>query len=143
MIAGDNITVEMDMKVITEDYLTGPKGRAFYSRNAPRNSNRRNGMKGTITIRDSTSGDVPAILDLALLDGGEPPKGEALLAFVDGELRAAVSRADGAAVSDPFHLTADLVKLLRTQIAQERASAVGSQRLLARLTPVFRKEVHA
>ena len=70
-------------------------------------------MTGAITIRSSTEADAPAIRDLALLDGGAAPRGDALLAYVDGELRVAVGRTDGAAVADPFHLTADIVTLVR------------------------------
>ena len=78
-------------------------------------------MTGAITIRSSTESDVPAIRDLALLDGGGAPVGDALLAFVDGELRVAVGRADGAAVADPFHLTADVVELVRARAARAPA----------------------
>jgi hypothetical protein len=59
---------------------------------------------------------------LAALDGRPAPAGEALLAFVDGELRAALSLAGGDAVADPFHRTAELVDLLRYR------AAAGSRR---------------
>ena len=101
-------------------------------------------MTGAITIRNSTEYDVPAIRDLALLDGGSAPRGEALLAFVDGELRAAVGRADGRVVADPFHLTADLVALVRARAEQQRPPHHhGVTSWLSRLAPAVRGEARA
>ncbi|HEU0023072.1 MAG TPA: hypothetical protein VFQ12_00475 [Thermoleophilaceae bacterium] len=100
-------------------------------------------MTGAITIRSSTPADVSAIRDLALLDGGRAPEGDALLAFVDGELRVAVAQADGTAVADPFHLTADIVKLVRARMAQERAYASATSGWLSRLVPAVRGEARA
>jgi hypothetical protein len=100
-------------------------------------------MTDAITIRSSTPADLSAIRDLALLDGGKAPQGDALLAFVDGELRVAVSRADGATVADPFHLTADIVKLVRTRMAQERSPTPAGPGWLSRLVPAVRGEARA
>ena len=100
-------------------------------------------MTGAITIRSSAESDFPAIRDLALLDGGAAPEGDALLAFVDGELRVAVGRSDGRAVADPFHLTADLVNLVRARAAQERPLGPGVSTWLARLGPAIRGEARA
>ena len=100
-------------------------------------------MAGAITIRSSQESDFPAIRDLALLDGGAAPEGDALLAFVDGELRVAVGRSDGRAVADPFHLTADLVKLVRARAAQERPQAPMIPAWLSRLAPATRREARA
>jgi hypothetical protein len=66
-----------------------------------------------ITIRHSTEADRAAIERLAQLDSRRPPSGDAVLGFVDGELRAAVSLNGGGTVANPFHATADLVDLLR------------------------------
>jgi hypothetical protein len=99
-------------------------------------------MTGAITIRSSTYADLPAIRDLALLDGGNAPGGEALLAFVDGELRVAVGR-DGAVVADPFHLTNDIVALVRAQAALDRPRAHRVPSWLGRLTPAMRGEARA
>jgi hypothetical protein len=74
-------------------------------------------MNDTITIRHSTGADRAGILRLATLDGRLAPAGEAILAFVDGELRAAVPLGGGDAVADPFHRTAELVDLLRLRAA--------------------------
>ena len=82
-------------------------------------------MQGdAITIRNSNLGDLPAVHELAQLDGGVEPQGDMLLAFVDGTLRVAVGRMDGRVVADPFHLTRDLVELVKaTWRASARAAA--------------------
>lgn len=100
-------------------------------------------MTGAITIRSSTDADIAAIRDLALLDGGPAPLGEALLAFVDGELRVAVGRVDGRVVADPFHLTNDIVSLVRRRAELERPSGQGAAGWLGRLAPVIRREARA
>ena len=46
-------------------------------------------MHGAITIRHRTDDDGPAVRHLAQLDDRPAPQGDALLAFVDGELAAA------------------------------------------------------
>jgi hypothetical protein len=99
-------------------------------------------MTGTITIRSATDSDVPAIRDLALLDGGVAPRGETLLAYVDGELRVAVGR-DGTVVADPFHLTADIVELVRAQAALDRPRTHGVPGWISRLAPAIRGEARA
>jgi hypothetical protein len=100
-------------------------------------------MTGSITIRSSTDADAAAIRDLALLDGGSAPQGDALLAYVDGQLLVAVGRADGAAVADPFHLTADVVELVRARARLERPRGHGAPGWLSRLAPAIRKEARA
>ena len=100
-------------------------------------------MTGAITIRSSTEADAPAIRDLALLDGGAAPRGESLLAYVDGQLRVAVGRSDGAAVADPFLLTADIVELVRARAQLERPHAHGVPSWLSRLAPAIRGEARA
>ena len=76
-------------------------------------------MSEQITITHSTDADIPSVRDLADLDGRRPPHGPALLAYVDGELRAAVGLLDGRSVADPFRRTAHIVELLRLQAQQE------------------------
>lgn len=80
-------------------------------------------MERAITIRHSTAADRPALLRLAALDDRRPPHGEALLAFVDGDLRAAVPLEDGQPVADPFERTQEVVELLRLRAAQELLQA--------------------
>jgi hypothetical protein len=77
-------------------------------------------MRDAITIRRSTDADSDDIFRLALLDDRAAPKGEAMLAFVNGELRAAMPIAKrDRVVADPFHPTADVVNLLEVRAAQE------------------------
>ena len=79
-------------------------------------------MTDAITITHSTAADGQDISRLALLDGRRAPAGPALLAYIDGELRAAVGLVDGQAIADPFHPTAELVEILRFQARQEVAA---------------------
>ncbi len=79
-------------------------------------------MTEPITITQSTEADNPKLWRLAALDDRRAPRGPALLAYVDGELRAAVGLLDGQAVADPFHPTAELVEMLRFQARQEVAA---------------------
>ena len=76
-------------------------------------------MTETITIRPATSQDEPALRRLAELDSQPPPQGETLLAFVDGELRAALP-SSREALADPFRSTRAVIELLR-------AYATGAQ----------------
>jgi len=78
-----------------------------------------------ITIRHSTGADRKALLRLAELDEAPAPNGDALLAFVGGELLAALPLEKGGAVADPFHLTGDVIDLLRLRARQELARAAA------------------
>lgn len=74
----------------------------------------------TVTIRHSTEFDQAELARLAQLDEKQVPDGESLLAYVGGELRAALPLTNGRApLADPFHLTGDVVELLRLKAAQE------------------------
>jgi hypothetical protein len=77
----------------------------------------------SITIRPATAEDRGALARLAALDERPLPSGDVLLAFVDGELRAAVPARSGLAMADPFEPTADVVELLRLRAEQEAASS--------------------
>jgi hypothetical protein len=79
-------------------------------------------MTDAITITHSTAAESEDVWRLALLDDRRAPAGPALLAYVDGELRAAVGLVDGQAIADPFHPTAELVEMLRFQARQEVAA---------------------
>jgi hypothetical protein len=74
-------------------------------------------MNTSITIRRSTAGDAAAVARIAALDSGRAPEGDALLAFVSGELRAVLPLDGGRPLADPFHRTAELVELLRYSVA--------------------------
>jgi hypothetical protein len=69
--------------------------------------------QGAITVRPASGADRDAVADLAELDSKRVPPGPLLLAEVNDELRAALSLTDGAVISDPFHLSGELVALLR------------------------------
>jgi len=79
-------------------------------------------MEQGITIRHSTNEDGLAVLRLALLDDRPVPKGDALLAFVDGEL-AAARALHGKAVADPFRRTKELLEMLDLRAKQEERQA--------------------
>jgi len=66
-----------------------------------------------LTLRFAFPDDEAALARLAALDSSEAPAMPVLLGEVGGQLRAALSLADGAVVADPFHPTVALVELLR------------------------------
>lgn len=70
-----------------------------------------------ITIRVAGEHDYARLWRLAALDSADVPAGPLLLALVDGHARAAVSVADGSAIADPFHPSAEIVDLLRVRAA--------------------------
>jgi hypothetical protein len=80
-------------------------------------------LEDNITIRRSTELDRAELNRLAALDDQQPPAGDALLAYVGGELRAAVPLEGRGALADPFHLTNDVVELLHLRARQESALA--------------------
>ena len=71
----------------------------------------------TITIRTSQATDAGDLLRLAALDSAEPIRGDALLAEVNGRLRAALPLDGGRPIADPFARSAEVVTLLRTLAA--------------------------
>ena len=79
-------------------------------------------MAQAITIRHSTYEDGPAVLRLAQLDDRPVPQGDALLAFVDGEL-AAARAVHGRSVADPFRRTKELLEMLDLRAKQELKAA--------------------
>jgi hypothetical protein len=86
------------------------------------------GGSNEITIRLSSPEDRTAIIDLAQLDGRRGPLGEAILAIVGGELRAALPLGGGDAVADPFWPTTELVELLRVHDAALHNPTAGGRR---------------
>ena len=77
--------------------------------------------RDTIIIRSSNEHDAPALGRLAALDSAQALAGPALVAEVDGEMRAALPMDGSRPVADPFAETAHLVELLRAH-----AEALGS-----------------
>jgi hypothetical protein len=76
-------------------------------------------MSPAITIRPSTPTDTTDVVRLAALDDRPAPAGDALLAFVDGELAAARPLGRGTVVADPFRRTAHLLALLDLRAQQD------------------------
>jgi hypothetical protein len=66
-----------------------------------------------IVIRHATDADICVLADLAILDSRDLLKGPALIAEVDGVVRAALDLSDGSVAADPFFPTTDVVELLR------------------------------
>jgi hypothetical protein len=81
-----------------------------------------------ITIRRSTDADRLALLRLAELDEQPAPEWDALLAFVNGELRAALPLRGDGALADPFHPSRDVIELLRVRARQGVGRAARSAR---------------
>jgi hypothetical protein len=96
-----------------------------------------------IVIRFSERGDERALARLAGRDSQPVPTGALLVAESDGELRAAMPLDGRGAVSDPFHPTAELVRLLevrRSQLAVDEHPGrprVRRRAAAMRLVPAF------
>ena len=81
-----------------------------------------------IVIRSARPADEQDIVVLAVLDGGrQMPKGHVLVAEVDGRIRAAVG-SNGAAISDPFWPSAELVSMLRVHAGVANHTPRGALR---------------
>jgi hypothetical protein len=73
-----------------------------------------------IVIRSARTADEQALAVLGVLDGGSAaPAGRVMVAEVDGRIRAAVG-SNGAAISDPFWPSAELVSMLQLHAAPRR-----------------------
>jgi hypothetical protein len=81
------------------------------------------GPPDSITIRATAPEDEDALRRLAQRDTRAVPDGELLIALVNGEPRAAVSLASGEAIADPFHHTAELVRMLMVRRSHLRGEA--------------------
>jgi hypothetical protein len=78
-----------------------------------------------VTLRYAAAADAERLRLLAELDSGSAPSGPALVAEVDGRLRAALPLDGGAPIADPLHRGAELIELLRLHAAQLRRAAVS------------------
>jgi hypothetical protein len=100
--------------------------RGAHRRRAPRRTSPVSvGRELAVTIRYAFPDDAQALARLASLDSAPTPAQPVLVGELDGELRAALSLADGAVVADPFVATAGLVELLRARADQLRAGVSG------------------
>jgi hypothetical protein len=80
-----------------------------------------------LTIRKALPDDLGALRRLAQRDSARMIERPAIVAVVDGELRAAVSTKSGAALADPFYRTAELVELLRLRVHGARGAATNGR----------------
>jgi hypothetical protein len=71
-----------------------------------------------VTLRYSSAADSDRLKALAELDSAQAPIGPALVAEVDGRLRAALPIDGGAPIADPFHRGTELIELLRLRAGQ-------------------------
>ncbi|MGL6279679.1 MAG: hypothetical protein ACRC50_09020 [Gaiella sp.] len=79
--------------------------------------------RGAITIRRATQSDGAALRRLAALADRRLPRGEVVVAEVDGAVVAAVSTDGSGIVADPFSVTLDLTELLGLRAQQLRSAA--------------------
>ncbi len=84
-------------------------------------------LTGGVTLRYASPADARPLRELAELDSAQAPAGSALVAEVDGRLRAALPLDGGAPIADPFHRSAELVELLRLR-AMQLGSPAGDAR---------------
>jgi hypothetical protein len=88
------------------------------------------GDMSEITIRIAAETDTAHLERLAALDSTDAPRGRTLVAEVDGELVAALPVDGNEPIGDPFHRTAELLRLLELRKAQiTRADGLGRSRL--------------
>jgi hypothetical protein len=95
-------------------------------------------MSHSVTIRAATARDARTVARLARLDSRPLLGGDALLAERDSVPIAAIALTSGSVVADPFHATADAVRLLRARRYRllRQGGDVGRARpLLRRLAP--------
>ncbi len=71
-----------------------------------------------VTLRFAAAADADRLRRLADLAAAAPPSGPALVAEIDGRLRAALPLDGGPAISDPLHRGIELVELLRLRALQ-------------------------
>src|SRR4051812_39941725 len=90
----------------------------------------------SLVIRIATASDAQALQRLAALDSQSVPAGPHLLAELDGRAVAALSRADGSVVADPFSRTDPVIGLLRRRA--EQLAGVRDRPGLRRVQPRFR-----
>ncbi len=71
-----------------------------------------------VTIREAREREIWAVARLAQLDSAPIGRAPFLVAEVGGQMRAALSLADGSLVADPFTRTAELADLLHVRAEQ-------------------------
>lgn len=71
-----------------------------------------------VTLRYASAADAERLHALAELDSTSGPVGPALVAEVDGRIRAALPLDGAQPISDPFHAGVELLELLRMRASQ-------------------------
>jgi hypothetical protein len=92
----------------------------------------------SVVMRAARGSDGVALARLARLDSKRPPRGDVLVAEVDGVIDAALQLDDGVTFANPFKPTAGLVELLelRARDAKRRRARRGlAERLRLRSAP--------
>ena len=84
-----------------------------------------------ISIRFAAPADRDDVARLAELDSAGRVEGDALVALVDGELRAALPLDRDRVIADPFEPTAELATLLRLRARQLAHDGAGHRNLRA------------
>jgi hypothetical protein len=84
-----------------------------------------------ISIRFAAPADRDEVARLAELDSAGRVEGDALVALVDGELRAALALDRDRVIADPFEPTAELATLLRLRAKQLTHDGAGHPHLRA------------
>jgi hypothetical protein len=78
-----------------------------------------------VTLRYASAQDAGRLQLLAQLDSAEAPTGPALVAEVDGRLRAALPLDGTPPIADPFHRGTELIELLKLRAHQLGRSQVA------------------
>lgn len=92
----------------------------------------------SVVLRLATIADGPGLRRLAELDSCPLPAGQLLIGEVNGDLRAAYSALEHAAIADPFQPSAHLIELLEAHAwrrSPSREPAPDGLRGLARRAP--------
>ena len=81
-----------------------------------------------VVIRHARPGEADALTTLAQLDSSRAPRGDVIVADVQGELWAAVSLDDGHAVANPFRPSGELTFTLLERARELRGAGRDSMR---------------
>ena len=95
-------------------------------------------IPSSVVMRAARGSDGPALARLAALDSKRAPRGEVLVAKVEGTIEAAIQVDDGAVFANPFAPTSGLIALLelRAGRAKRQAARRGlAERLRLRPAP--------
>jgi hypothetical protein len=92
-----------------------------------------------VVIRRDSADDAHALERLAGRDSKPLPAEDLLVAEIEGELRAAVALRSGETISDPFHQTSEVVRLLELRRRQldGRSAQEPPRGRLRRLVPAL------